>query len=63
MPASGNLKSGDSLSLASSPPKKEQPTPPDPGPPSTIRSSPQFVTCEWFRTLYEVLHEVQTITI
>ena len=65
MPTCGNLKFGDSLfCIIPPPPKKEQPTPLTPIPPRpTIRSSPQFVTCEWFRTLYEVLHEVQTITI
>ena len=54
------------LSLLHHPPpqKKRTTNPPDPDPPRpTIWSSPQFVTCEWFRTLYEVLHEVQTITI
>ena len=64
MPACGNLKFGDSLFCIIPPPKKRTTNPPDPDPPRpTIRSSPQFVTCEWFRTLYEVLHEEQTITI
>ena len=30
---------------------------------STIWSSCQFITREWFRTLYKFLHEVRTITI
>ena len=59
MPASGNLKCGDSLFLHNPPlpPSNisDQPSPdPDPDPPDKR---------ELLRTLYEVLHEVQTITI
>ena len=49
-------------------PKYEQPTPSSPLPDSdqlisTIWSSFQFITWEWFRTLHKFLHEVQTIRI
>ena len=36
---------------------------PNSNPINSIRSSPWFITCEWLRTLHEVLYEVQTITI
>ena len=47
-------------------PNINNPPPPPPTPKhliSTIWSSRQFITREWFRTLYKFVHEVRTITI
>ena len=48
-------------------PNINNPLPPRPPTPkhliSTIWSSRQFITREWFRTLYKFVHEVRTITI
>ena len=47
-------------------PNINNPTPPPPTPKhliSTIWSSRQFITREWFRALYKFLREVRTITI
>ena len=45
-------------------PCKHQPPPFEPPPPSTqVDPIPNYNTLGWLRTLYEVLHEVQTIKI
>ena len=57
-----------SFAFIPSPNINNPPTPPPPPTPkhliiSTIWSSRQFITREWFRTLYKFVHEVRTITI
>ena len=55
IPTSGDLKSGDSVSCTNPLPKYPQ-TPP---PPHKLTQ----LSGKWFRTLYELLHEVHTIKI
>ena len=55
-----------SFAFIPSPNINNPPPPPPPTPKhliSTIWSSRQFITREWFRTLYKFVHEVRTITI
>ena len=60
IPTSGDLKSGDSISCTNPLPKCPQnPPPPHPTPPHKLTQ----LSGKWFRTLYELLHEVHTIKI
>ena len=54
MATSGDPKTGDYFALPLS--NVNGPLPPPPN-----RPSPQIMTWEWLRTLYEVIHEVHTI--